>query len=92
MEESINEITEALRRLRKLDPWSPDIKVTDDFLDPLFRDYFEKLGYPNMLRKSDYHVLAGFLTKEDLDPEILEKLDAIQRVAEQARPVEEDLA
>ena len=30
--------------LRQESPWSPDIKVTDDFLDPLFETFFEKLG------------------------------------------------
>ena len=76
----------ALKTLKGSEPWSPDIKATDDFLDPLFRLFFEKLGLPNLLRKSDYYVLARFLTQADIDAEVAQKLDAIVDVAAQAHP------
>ena len=81
MREAIAEVAAALKTLRNLDPWSPDIKATDEFLNPLFRTYFAKLGLPNLLLKSDYHVLAGLVPKEEMDAEIVEKLDAIVGVA-----------
>ncbi|WP_298271575.1 AAA family ATPase [Geobacter sp.] len=84
MRETINEIAGALRILGK-DPWSPDIKATDEFLDRLFERYFKKLGLPNMLRKSDYHVLAHLVPVDKIDPEIMEKLDAIVEVARKAK-------
>ncbi len=86
MRETILEISTALKTLRKLDPWSPDIKASDDFLDPLFEKYFEKLGLPNLMRKTDYHVLARLVPKEKLDHEVVEKLDAIVAVAAKAKP------
>ncbi len=86
MRESIDELTSALKTLRKATPWSPDIKATDDFLDPLFDKFFEKLNLPNILRKTDYHVLARFVPKDKIDPEIVEKLDAIVKAAEKAKP------
>lgn len=86
MKESIAEIASALKTLKKLDLWSPDIKATDEFLDPLFDKYFEKLGLPNLIKKSDYHILAHLLTKENIDSEIVEKLDAIVEVARKAKP------
>ncbi len=89
MQESITEISAALKILKKLDPWSPDIKATDDFLDPLFDKYFEKLGLPNLLRKADYHILARLVPKEKIDPEIIEKLDAIVEIAKKAKPRED---
>ena len=52
MRESINELTAALKTLKKQDPWSPDIKATDEFLDRLFENYFEKLGLPNISEKN----------------------------------------
>ena len=58
MRECIQEIGSALRTLRRIEPWSADIKATDDFLDPLFQLFFDKLQLPNLLRKTDYHVLA----------------------------------
>jgi hypothetical protein len=86
MREAIQQVAAALKTLRNLDPWSPDIKATDEFLNPLFRTYFAKLGLPNLLLKSDHHVLAGLVRKEEIDSEIVEKLDTMVRVAAQARP------
>lgn len=34
MSQSIQEVSQALRTLGKPDPWSPDIKASDDFLEP----------------------------------------------------------
>jgi predicted ATPase len=84
--EAIMEVSVALETLNKPDPWSSDIKATDDFLDPLFKKFFKKRGLPLELRKSDYHVLAGLLPAEKIDPEIVEKLDAIVATVAQARP------
>ncbi len=86
MQDAIGGVSEALSTLGKPDPWSDDIKATDDFLDPLFKSFFKKLQLPLTLRKSDYHVLAGLVPKEDIDPEVSEKLDAIVSVAHRARP------
>jgi len=83
---ALRAVTQALKTLNKADPWSIDIKVTDEFLDPLFREYFAKLNLPLQLRKAEYHVLAGLTPKEKLDPEINEKLDAIVGVAKRAKP------
>jgi ABC-type transport system involved in cytochrome c biogenesis ATPase subunit len=90
MRETIEELSKALVTLGKPSPWSFDIKATDDFLDPLFEKYFEKLELPNLLRKTNYHVLARLVSKDKIDPEIIEKLDAIVEVAEQAVRHRED--
>jgi hypothetical protein len=86
MRQAIAEVTAALKTLSKPDPWSVDIKATDDFLDPLFRSFFEKRGLPLQLRKSDYHILAGLMPKSKFDPEIGETLDAIVATASRAKP------
>lgn len=83
---SIKEVSEALETLNKPKAWSAEIKATDDFLDPLFRKYFEKLGMPNLLRKTDYHTLTQFITPAEIDSEVTEKLDAILDMAKRARP------
>jgi ABC-type branched-subunit amino acid transport system ATPase component len=88
MRECIQEIGSALRTLRRIEPWSADIKATDDFLDPLFQLFFEKLQLPNLLRKTDYHVLARLVPKEKIDSEIIAKLDDLVAVAQKARPKE----
>ncbi|MGB9624332.1 MAG: ATP-dependent nuclease [Phycisphaerae bacterium] len=86
MREAMAEVADALRTLGRPGPWSPDIKATDEFLDPVFKSFFRKLDLPLNLRKSDYHVLAGLLPREQIDPDVVEKLDAILAVAERATP------
>ena len=89
MAESIEEISSALMKLHNRDPWSPGTKVTDYFLDPLFSLYFKKLSLPNLLRKSDYHILANLVPGDKIDAEVSEKLDAIVAVAGRAKPSED---
>lgn len=86
MSAAIDEVAQALETLGRPDPWSADIKASDDFLDPVFERYFRKLSLPNLMRKADYHVLAGLAAREQIDAEVGEKLDAIVHVAAQARP------
>ena len=89
MREAIDEIEAALMTLGKGSPWDADIKASDDFLDPLFEKYFEKLGLPNLMAKKNYHELVEHVPDGEIDPEIREKLDAIARVAESATPAAE---
>ena len=74
MEERITEIENALATLRQESPWSPDIKVTDDFLDGLFETFFEKLEMPNLMQKTNYHTLVQYVPVDQIDPEVTEVL------------------
>ena len=84
MEECTAAIEQALDTLGRPSPWGPDIKATDDFLDRLFARFYEQTDSPSLIRKADYHRLAEFLNVEDIDPEIVEKLDAIVDAAQGA--------
>ena len=87
MREAIDEIASALERLGRGSPWDPDTKVSDDFLAPLFRAYFKKLGLPeDLMTKKSFYELAEHVTPGELDPEVGEKLDAIAAVAAGAAP------
>ena len=86
MRESIDGIESALKTLGKGAPWDADVKASDDFLDPLFRAYFGKLGLPNLMGKKNYHELAEYVPDGEIDPEVREKLDAVARVAADAAP------
>ena len=88
MKRSIENISVALATLGKGDPWSKDIKATDEFLDPLFKNYFAAIGMPLVFRKSDYHQLVRLIPADRLDQEVSEKLDAIVNVARVAKPKE----
>jgi len=85
MEKAIQQVESALRTLGK-DPWSADIKASDEFLDPLFERFYEELGLPNRMKKSHYHELARFVPNERIDEEIQQTLDDIVSVAQRARP------
>ncbi len=86
MRESIEELEAALRTLGKESPWDPQAKVSDDFLGPLFQNYFKKLEIPNLMAKKNFYELAFFVPVEKIDPEVREKLDAIAGVAAMAQP------
>jgi hypothetical protein len=85
MDAAIAEVSKALRTLGKPDPFGSELKVSDEFLDPVFRAFFRKMDLPEgTMRKTDYHTLAPLLAREEIASEVVEKLDAIVKVAEQA--------
>lgn len=85
MEEAISQIQAAMETLGKGSPWSPDTKVSDDFLDPLFENFYKRLSLPNLMRKTDYHTLARHVPRELVDPEVGQVLDRILAVCRRAR-------
>ncbi len=89
MDEAIGEVSRALETLGKGSPWGNDLKVSDEFLTPLFKAYFERIGIPNLMSKKNCYELAGYVPEDEIDPEIGDKLDAIAAVAESARPAGE---
>ncbi|MYB59094.1 MAG: AAA family ATPase [Gemmatimonadetes bacterium] len=90
MEETITEIEQALKTLGKGSPWGSDTKVSDDFLDPLFESFFQKLSMPNLMQKTNYHTLSRYVPKDQIDPEISTVLDAILEVAEEVESPNEE--
>ncbi len=85
MEDAIEEIESAMRTLTQPSPWSDDAKVSDDFLAPLFEAFFSRVGIGNLMRKSDYHQLAHCLEPDEIDQEVIDVLDGILRVANDAQ-------
>lgn len=90
MEECVTAVEAAMRTLGKPSPWSPETKVTDDFLDPLFKMFFERRGLPNLMLKTNYHVLARYVPVEEIDREVVQMLDSIAETAQKAHPVGKD--
>lgn len=85
MDECIQDLIPRVALRDRQDPWWKDVKASE-FLDRLFRTFFERLGLPNLMNKSDYHVLADLVPDDMIDAEIVEKLDAIVAVAQKAHP------
>ncbi|MFM9958190.1 MAG: AAA family ATPase [Phycisphaerales bacterium] len=59
------------------DPWWGRTKMSDEFLDRVFDEFFEKLGLPNEMRKRDYHVLARLVRPERVHADIVTALNLI---------------
>ncbi|MBM3457465.1 MAG: ATP-binding protein [Armatimonadetes bacterium] len=84
MEAAIQELKAALQVLGKGSPWSPDLKVSDEFLTPLLDRFYRRVGLPELAGKANLHILAQALRPEHLDAEITEVLDALLAAAEPA--------
>ncbi len=87
MEEAITDTEKNLETLRMSSPWSPEAKVSDDFLNPLFDTFFEKLNLDNLMQRTNYHTLVQYVPPDSIDPEVSEVLDGIFEVANQAAPI-----
>jgi hypothetical protein len=86
LRECLAEIINALSLTNKPDPWGDDIKVTDDFLDPVFQQYYKRLGIPQQTFKRDYHGLAEVVPVSELSSEVTSVLDDLFSVASKAIP------
>ncbi|MGI8919205.1 MAG: hypothetical protein ACR2H6_11440 [Pyrinomonadaceae bacterium] len=84
MQECIEDFVPRAALRNRNDIWWIDTKMSDDFLDRLFEQYFQKLRLPNLMRKSDYHELAQFVPDDALSPEITDVLDGILEQAKKA--------
>jgi len=65
--------------------WWQDEKISE-VLDKIFKKYFQKLNMPVLMDKSKYFELILLAKPEDIDPEIVEKLNAILDIAISAKP------
>lgn len=84
MREVVEDLNAASIQLRQEPLWSPQIKASGEALEPIFRAYHERLGIYNPMAKKNFHELAAYIPDDEIDPEIIEKLDAIAAVAESA--------
>ena len=67
------------------DRWWITTKISDDFLDRLFREFYNNINSIILMDKSRYYKLAELSEPQELDPEITDKLDAILNVATTAQ-------
>ena len=86
MQECIEDFVPRGALRDRSDAWWINTKASDDFLDRLFVAFFKKLGLPNLLQKTDYHVLARYVRRDQIDLEVGQVLDAIVDVASRAKP------
>ncbi len=78
MRELINDYMPPIAKKDKTESWWIDTKMSDDFLDKIFRKYFQTLKQPvSLMSKSHYYELALLSKPDELDGEVREKLDAL---------------
>jgi hypothetical protein len=87
MAAAIGQLEAAFELQRKPSPWGADLKVSEEFLEPLFANYHEAMALPvDEMRKKRFYELADFVPLPQVDPEVVEKLDAIVATAQAATP------
>ena len=82
MDQSIVEIEDALQRVNLGSPWDGELKVSDQFFQPVFKSFYDKLGKYNTMSKANYHVLVNHAQLNEIDPEVISVLDTIATVAD----------
>ena len=78
MRKAIAQVEHGFRLMRR-DPWSPEVKSSEELLPPIFATYHELLGVPDKTNKGDFHVLASLMLADEIAPEVAAVLDALQR-------------
>jgi hypothetical protein len=87
MEESITDHVIPAALKNRGDPWWDNVKASDEFLDRVFEAYLKRLELPRgLIKKSDYHVLARFVPRSAITPEVVTVLDRIDRASRLAQP------
>ncbi|GHV64018.1 ATPase AAA [Bacteroidia bacterium] len=59
------------------DEWWSNAKLSDEWLDKIFPEFYKQLNIPQDFYKRDYYQLISLLDKKDIPAEISEKLDTI---------------
>lgn len=66
------------RRLNNLeDSWWSEGKLTDEWLDLIFPEFYEQIKLTPIFRKGAYYQLIRLLKSNEIDSEIVDKLDRI---------------
>lgn len=85
MQKAIEEVSRLLA-LDDKEPWSVDVKASEEVLDRVFRVFFKAKNLPVSFRKGRYYELIRFMKREEVSIEVVEKLDLIAETAKRARP------
>lgn len=59
------------------DDWWDNAKLSDEWLDKIFAEFYKQMNIPQDYYKRDYYQLIALLDKKDIPVEISEKLDEI---------------
>jgi ABC-type lipoprotein export system ATPase subunit len=89
MSRCIGDLVPPVALRDRSDKWWRDMKASDEFLDRLFEIFYREVRLENLMRKTDYHVLARFVPRDQISPEVVETLEDVVEVASRAHPVDD---
>jgi predicted ATPase len=73
-------VQDAIAKPLEDSPFLMGTKISDVVLEPFFKDFYGSLREYNRMPKNEFFRLAEIMTKEEIHPEVLEKLDRISDV------------
>lgn len=85
---SIDEFEKSFIVINKISPWDDNVKASEDVLEKLLSNYFEKLDLSvNGLSKGRYYEIVQYMDMDLIDQEVIQKLEAILEVSKKAKPI-----
>ncbi len=84
IKQEIRKLEDAFKTLGKSDPFSGDIKVSDEFLGPLFENFSTSFKKPPLLslQKKDFYKLVEYIPLKEIDAEVGIVLDKIVEISQ----------
>ena len=89
MQECIDDFILGAAKRDPSDLWWKTNKASES-LDRIFKSFYSKLGLPNLMNKSDYHILVQYLSLDRIDNEVRSVLNLIFNVGKAAKPIQEE--
>ena len=77
MKQSVEESTAPIHLKDKGHEWWNEAKLSDDWLDVIFSEFYRRIDFPQDFYKRDYYQLISLMKPEEIDDEVSEKLDFI---------------
>ena len=78
MTETIKENTTPANYKNLDTDWWKTTKMSEDYLPVIFKSFYEKQNKPNKFNKGNFYELIKFIQINEIDIEIIEKLNAIE--------------
>jgi len=78
MKKAIEDVTPRIYLDNLNHEWWDKSKLSEDWLDIIFSEFYKRINFPQDFYKRDYYKLIKILMVEEIDPEIKEKLDEIK--------------
>lgn len=77
MQETISEFTVPAYLKNSSNEWWRTAKISDEWLDKIFPEFYKKLNIPWDFYKRDYYLLIQLMDPKNVDKEVVEKLDRV---------------